>query len=134
MPRSSLHDRPGAPPRLPRVSGTVVMKFGGTSVADPEKIKSVARRLVAAREAGNRVVAVLSAMGKTTDDLVSLAADVSPTPDPREIDQALVLPLKALPDKEQQYCKDNKIAEEWEVYDEAGMWRQLGVHPPGTGD
>ena len=66
--------------------GTVVMKFGGTSVADPAKLKSVAGRLVAAREAGYRVVGVLSAMGKTTDDLLALAGEVSPTPDPRELD------------------------------------------------
>ena len=65
---------------------TIVMKFGGTSVADPEKLKSVARRLVAAHEAGERVVAVLSAMGKTTDDLLDLARVVSRTPDPRELD------------------------------------------------
>jgi aspartate kinase len=69
--------------------GIVVMKFGGTSVADPEKIKNVARRLVAAREAGNRVVAVLSAMGQTTDELVTLAGEVSPNPDPREMDMLL---------------------------------------------
>ena len=55
----------------------LVMKFGGTSVADTARIKAVARRLVAAREAGNRVVAVLSAMGDTTDDLVDLANGVS---------------------------------------------------------
>ena len=66
--------------------GTVVMKFGGTSVADAAKLKSVAGRLVAAREAGYRVVGVLSAMGKTTDDLLALAAEISPTPDPRELD------------------------------------------------
>jgi aspartate kinase len=65
---------------------TVVMKFGGTSVGDPEKLKSVARRLVAAHESGARVVAVLSAMGKTTDDLLDLAREVSSTPDPRELD------------------------------------------------
>jgi aspartate kinase len=65
---------------------TVVMKFGGTSVADPEKLKSVARRLVAAHERGARVVAVLSAMGHTTDELLDLAHQVSPTPDPRELD------------------------------------------------
>ena len=53
--------------------GTIVMKFGGTSVADAEKLKSVARRLVAARESGARVVAVLSAMGRTTDELLDLA-------------------------------------------------------------
>ena len=69
--------------------GTVVMKFGGTSVADPEKIKDVARRLVAAREAGNRVVGVLSAMGKTTDELISLARQVSPAPHPRELDMLI---------------------------------------------
>ncbi|HXH88141.1 MAG TPA: hypothetical protein VNI55_05995, partial [Gaiellaceae bacterium] len=66
--------------------GTVVMKFGGTSVADPAKLKSVARRLVSARETGYRVVGVLSAMGKTTDELLALAGEVSPTPDPRELD------------------------------------------------
>jgi aspartate kinase len=66
--------------------GTVVMKFGGTSVADPEKLKQVAKRLVEAREAGNRVVGVLSAMGSTTDDLVALAYQISPRPDPRELD------------------------------------------------
>src|SRR3954463_1225457 len=62
------------------------MKFGGSSVADPEKLKAVARRLVAAREQGYRVVGVLSAMGKTTDELIGLANSVSPSPDPRELD------------------------------------------------
>lgn len=66
--------------------GTVVMKFGGTSVADPQKLRSVAGRLVSARENGSRVVAVLSAMGKTTDELLDLARQVSETPDPRELD------------------------------------------------
>src|SRR3954452_18875427 len=70
---------------VPRL-GTVVMKFGGSSVADPEKLKAVARRLVAARERGHRVVGVLSAMGDTTDELIRLAGQVSPTPDPRELD------------------------------------------------
>jgi aspartate kinase len=65
---------------------TVVMKFGGTSVADAEKLKSVARRLVTARESGARVVAVLSAMGRTTDELLDLAGQISTTPDPRELD------------------------------------------------
>jgi aspartate kinase len=65
------------------------MKFGGTSVADPEKIKDVARRLVAARAEGNRVVAVLSAMGDSTDELVRLAYDVSPRPKPRELDMLI---------------------------------------------
>jgi aspartate kinase len=72
----------GARPRL----GTVVMKFGGSSVADPEKLQAVASRLVGAREAVHRVVGVLSAMGDTTDDLIRLAYAVSPAPDPRELD------------------------------------------------
>jgi aspartate kinase len=67
-------------------AGTVVMKFGGTSVADPEKLKAVAQRLVRAREQGHRVVAVLSAMGHTTDELIALAHQMSPRPDPRELD------------------------------------------------
>jgi aspartate kinase len=75
----------GAEPRL----GTLVMKFGGTSVGDPQKLKDVARRLVEAQEAGNRVVAVLSAMGDTTDDLVRLAYEVSPRPKPRELDMLI---------------------------------------------
>jgi len=70
-------------------AGTLVMKFGGTSVGDPQKIKDVARRLVAARGEGNRVVAVLSAMGDSTDDLVRLAHEVSPKPKPRELDMLI---------------------------------------------
>ena len=73
----------------PVVPGTVVMKFGGTSVADAERIKRAARRIVAARELGHRVVAVLSARGKTTDELISMAQEVSTTPDPREMDMLL---------------------------------------------
>jgi aspartate kinase len=70
-------------------AGTVVMKFGGTSVAGPERLKNVAGRLVAAREAGNRVVGVLSAMGDTTDDLIALAHEVSDAPKPRELDMLI---------------------------------------------
>ena len=73
-------DRAAAPP------STVVMKFGGTSVGDPEKGTAVARRRAAARDGGNRVVGVLSAMGRTTDDLIALAHEVSPSPVPRELD------------------------------------------------
>lgn len=69
--------------------GTVVMKFGGTSVSDTERLKAVAQRLVAAREAGNRVVAVLSAMGHTTDELIDLAHRISASPDPRELDMLI---------------------------------------------
>ena len=67
----------------------VVMKFGGTSVADAEKIKRAARRIVDKREHGNRVVAVLSARGQTTDELIEMAEEVSPAPDPRELDMLL---------------------------------------------
>jgi aspartate kinase len=67
----------------------VVMKFGGTSVADTEKIKEVARRLVRAREEGRRVVGVLSAMGDTTDELIRLAHEISPRPHPREHDMLI---------------------------------------------
>jgi aspartate kinase len=70
-------------------AGTVVMKFGGTSVADVDRLRAVAQRLVAAREAGNRVVAVLSAMGDTTDELVRLAHDISPRPKARELDMLI---------------------------------------------
>jgi aspartate kinase len=65
------------------------MKFGGTSVADAERIKRAARRIVSQREAGNRVVAVLSARGKTTDELIAMAEEVSPLPDRREMDMLL---------------------------------------------
>jgi aspartate kinase len=68
---------------------TVVMKFGGSSVADPERIRGVARRLVEARERGLRVVGTVSAMGSTTDSLVTLASRVSSNPDPRELDMLL---------------------------------------------
>jgi aspartate kinase len=71
------------------MSGTVVMKFGGSSVADAERIKRAARRIVAQRDSGRRVVAVLSARGKTTDQLITMAEEVSPTPDPRELDMLL---------------------------------------------
>jgi len=65
------------------------MKFGGSSVADPDKIRSVAKRLVDAREHGVRVVATVSAMGDTTDTLLELAGHVSPHPNPRELDMLL---------------------------------------------
>src|SRR3954451_9994632 len=65
------------------------MKFGGTSVADAQRIKRAARRIVAAREQGRNVVAVLSARGKTTDDLVSTAEQLSSQPAPRETDMLL---------------------------------------------
>jgi aspartate kinase len=67
----------------------VVMKFGGTSVAEPDDIRRAAGRIVGARQEGKRVVAVLSARGKTTDDLVKMAYEVSATPAARELDMLL---------------------------------------------
>ena len=66
----------------------IVQKYGGSSVADAEKIKNVARR-VASSASGHQLVVVVSAMGKTTDGLLNLAAQVSPTPEPREMDMML---------------------------------------------
>ncbi len=78
---------PAIEPAEPEASaGTIVMKFGGTSVADPEKIRRVAARLAAAKSGGGRVVGVVSAMGQHTDELLSLAHQVSPRPKPRELD------------------------------------------------
>jgi len=74
---------------LRQMSSVIVMKFGGTSVADAERIKRAARRIVEKRELGHRVVAVLSARGKTTDELIAMADEVSDAPDPREMDMLL---------------------------------------------
>ncbi|HYL52699.1 MAG TPA: aspartate kinase, partial [Acidimicrobiia bacterium] len=67
----------------------VVQKFGGTSVADPDRIRAVADHVVRTRRAGDDVVVVVSAMGKTTDDLVRLAHDVAGRPGGREMDMLL---------------------------------------------
>src|SRR3954468_11158990 len=72
-----------------KTGGIVVMKFGGTSVSGTEELKRAARRIVAAREQGHPVVAVLSARGKTTDRLLEAAREISPRPDPREMDMLL---------------------------------------------
>ncbi len=68
---------------------TVVMKFGGTSVATPDDLRRAARRIVDGREGGKQVVAVLSARGKTTDDLVAQAFEISERPLAREMDMLL---------------------------------------------
>ncbi len=67
----------------------IVMKFGGTSVAGPEQIRGAAERIVHATEEGRGVVAVLSARGKTTDELVEMAREISLEPHPREMDMLL---------------------------------------------
>ncbi len=67
----------------------IVQKYGGSSVADAEKIKNAARRIAATRDEGIEVVVAVSAMGKTTDNLVSLAYQVNEHPDDRELDALL---------------------------------------------
>ena len=69
--------------------GRIVQKFGGSSVADAESIKRVARRIARTRGDGNEVVVVISAMGDTTDDLMDLALQVSPNPRSRELDMLI---------------------------------------------
>ncbi len=67
----------------------IVQKFGGTSVATPERIKHVARRVVATRGAGHHVVAVVSAPGDMTDDLIAMARQITGHPPARELDMLL---------------------------------------------
>ncbi len=69
--------------------GLVVQKYGGSSVADAESVKRVAKRIVETKQAGNDVVVVVSAMGDTTDELIDLANAVSPVPPARELDMLL---------------------------------------------
>jgi aspartate kinase len=78
-----------SPSPTPAAERVLVMKFGGTSVADPDKIRKVAHRLVDAHRNGRRVVGVVSAMGQSTDQLKALARKVSPRPHPREMDMLL---------------------------------------------
>jgi aspartate kinase len=67
----------------------VVQKYGGTSVDGVDRLRLVADRVVEARDAGNDVIVVVSAMGQTTDDLARMAKDIAPEPDPREMDMLL---------------------------------------------
>lgn len=67
----------------------IVQKYGGTSVANPERIKKVAEKIITHKEEGFNVVVVVSAMGDTTDELVSLARQITPTPPEREMDMLL---------------------------------------------
>ena len=69
--------------------GRIVQKFGGSSVADAESIKRVARRIARTRSEGNEIIIVISAMGDTTDELMDLALQVSPRPKSRELDMLL---------------------------------------------
>jgi aspartate kinase len=67
----------------------VVQKFGGSSVADVEKIKNVARKAIREKKNGNDVVVVVSAMGKTTDQLIAMAHQITDDPNPREMDMLM---------------------------------------------
>lgn len=67
----------------------VVQKYGGTSVADPDKIRQVAERVMRTKREGHDVVVVVSAMGHTTDELLALAKKISPNPERRELDMLL---------------------------------------------
>lgn len=67
----------------------IVQKYGGTSVADPERMRNVARHIAATRAAGHDLVIVVSAMGKATDNLLQLAHQVSANPPSREMDMLL---------------------------------------------
>src|SRR5882724_2931276 len=67
----------------------VVQKYGGSSVADVTKLRQVAERVMKTQALGHQVVVVVSAMGDTTDDLLTLAKQVSPNPDRRELDMLL---------------------------------------------
>lgn len=87
LPRATCQSTATASPEPPMQ--TVVQKFGGSSVADPERMRRCAARVLAARAAGKRVVVVVSAMGDATDDLLSLASRFTSTPSKREIDQLL---------------------------------------------
>ena len=76
---------------MPGDGDVVVWKFGGTSVADPARLRAAAERMTAAQRAGHRVVAVLSAMGSTTDELVTLSQAMSARPQLRELDALLAV-------------------------------------------
>ena len=66
--------------------GIIFQKYGGSSLADAEKVKNVARRIVARKEQGNDMVVIVSAMGKTTDQLIELAHEITDDPEDREMD------------------------------------------------
>src|SRR3990172_5495594 len=67
----------------------IVQKYGGTSVADPQRIKNVAKRVIQAKKKGNDVVVVVSALGNTTDDLIKLAYQITDFPSERELDMLI---------------------------------------------
>jgi aspartate kinase len=83
-------DGPAAQAEMWRTDvGLVVQKYGGSSVADADGIKRVARRIVETKRSGNDIVVIVSAMGDATDELMDLASNVTPEPPPRELDMLL---------------------------------------------
>src|SRR5205814_10121420 len=68
----------------------IVQKYGGTSVANPERIRNVAERIIETQREDCRVVAIISAMAGVTDELIKLAHEIPPQPDKREVDVLLV--------------------------------------------
>ncbi len=84
-----MHRAP--PPRITHAMPLLVHKYGGTSVANPQRIRAVAERVARAREAGDQLVVVVSAMGRTTDQLLELASEVSAAPNKRELDMLLTV-------------------------------------------
>jgi aspartate kinase len=80
---------PNSKPKTLLPMSIVVQKYGGSSVADAQKLKRVAERVMQTRASGHGVVVVVSAMGDTTDDLLALAKTISPNPDRRELDMLL---------------------------------------------
>ena len=88
MYRGNPSGRQRGPP-VAWIAVLLVQKFGGTSVADPDRIRAVADHVARTRRAGDDVVVVVSAMGKSTDDLLRLAHDVAEHPDGRELDMLL---------------------------------------------
>src|SRR6266705_3856461 len=74
---------------MPAKPVLVVQKFGGSSLADADRLRRVARRIARQRASGSDLVVVVSAMGDTTDELLGLAAAITDTPDERELDMLL---------------------------------------------
>jgi aspartate kinase len=85
----NLSQDAAGPPVTSLFVALIVQKYGGTSVADPDRIRAVADHVARTRRAGDDVVVVVSAMGKTTDDLIRLATDVAKQPGGREMDMLL---------------------------------------------
>ena len=100
----------------------IVQKYGGTSVGDAVRIRAVAERVVRAKDSGYDVVVVVSAMGQSTDDLMQMAHDIAPVPNPRELDMLLTageriaMSLLAIAINEYRYVADAQSSGTDKVY------------------